>query len=108
MTHIALFPGVFDPPTLGHMDIIKRAPLVCKKLIVATAQSLAKTTIFTLEERVAMLKAATHAYPHVEIATFSGLTVAFAREKNVQFLLRGLRSFSDFEHELQMATAIEK
>lgn len=104
MTHTALFPGVFDPLTLGHLDIIKRAPLVCEKLIVATAQNLAKASIFTIEERLAMLKAATQDCPYVEIATFSGLAVEFAKEKGVQFLLRGLRSLSDFEQELQMAS----
>jgi pantetheine-phosphate adenylyltransferase len=105
MTQIALFPGVFDPPTLGHLDIIKRASLVCEKLIVGVAQNLTKTSLFTIEERIAMLRAATHANPHVEIAAFSELAVEFAKKRKVHFLLRGLRSFADFEHESQMAAA---
>jgi len=105
MTRIALFPGVFDPPTLGHLDIVKQAPLVCEKLIVAVAQNLTKTAVFTVEERLAMLRAATRSMPYVEIASFSGLAVDFAKEKKAHFLLRGLRSFSDFEHESQMASA---
>lgn len=105
MTRLALFSGVFDPPTLGHLDIIKRAPLVCEKLVVAVAQNLRKTSLFTIEERIAMLRAATDAYPYVEIASFSGLAVEYAKERKIHFLLRGLRSFIDFEHESQMAAA---
>ena len=105
MTRIALFPGVFDPLTLGHMDIVKRAPLICEKLIVAIAQNLSKTSLFSLEERMAMLQAATQTYSYVEIAAFSGLASEYAKKRKVQFLLRGLRSFSDFEHESQMAIA---
>jgi pantetheine-phosphate adenylyltransferase len=105
MTRIALFPGVFDPPTVGHLDIVKQASHVCEKLIVAIAQNLKKTCLFTVEERLAMLKAATRSYPYVEIASFSGLAVTFAKERKAHFLLRGLRSFTDFEHESQMASA---
>jgi pantetheine-phosphate adenylyltransferase len=105
MIRIALFPGVFDPPTLGHLDIVKRAPLVCEKLIVAVAQNLTKTSAFTLEERLAMLRAATRGYSYVEIASFSGLAVEYAKKRKAHFLLRGLRSFADFEHESQMAIA---
>jgi pantetheine-phosphate adenylyltransferase len=105
MTRIALFPGVFDPPTLGHLDIVKQAPLVSEKLIVAIAQNLKKTCLFTVEERLAMLRAATRSHPYVEIASFSGLAVTFAKERKAHFLLRGLRSLADFEHESQMAAA---
>ena len=105
MTRIALFPGVFDPLTLGHMDIVKRSPLICEKLIVAIAQNISKTSLFTVEERLAMLRAAVHEHPYVEIAAFSGLAIDYAKERNVQFLLRGLRSYADFEHESQMAMA---
>ncbi len=108
MTRIALFPGVFDPPTIGHLDIIERASLIVEKLIVAVGENLAKTTLFTIEERLAMLRLATKAYPHVEIVSFKGLSVAYAKERNVHFLLRGIRSFADFEHETQMAMANRK
>lgn len=105
MTRIALFAGVFDPLTLGHLDIIKRAPLVCDKLIVAVAQNLMKTYTFTLEERLAMLRAVTAVDPHVEIASFSELAVDYAKKRKANFLLRGLRSLADFEYESQMAVA---
>lgn len=105
MTRIALFPGVFDPLTLGHMDIVKKAPLVCEKLIVAIAENRMKSTLFTEEERMAMLTLATQAYPYVEIAAFKGLAVEYAKKRKVQILLRGLRSVADFDHESQMAAA---
>ena len=103
MTRIALFPGVFDPLTLGHLDMIKRAPLICEKLIIAVADNRSKTATFTIEERLSMLRAVTHSVPYVEITAFSGLAVDYAKERKVQFLLRGLRSIADFEHESQMA-----
>ena len=105
MTRIALFPGVFDPLTLGHMDVVKRASLVCDRLIVAVAENLSKKTSFTVQERLAMLKAATHKLGYVEVVSFSGLAVEYARERTAQFLVRGLRSFADFDPESQMAIA---
>jgi len=105
MSRIALFPGVFDPMTLGHLDLVIRAPLICEKLIVAVAENRTKSTLFTEEERIAMLRAATQAYPYVEIAAFKGLAVEYAKERKIHFLLRGLRSIADFEHESQMASA---
>jgi pantetheine-phosphate adenylyltransferase len=105
MSRIALFPGVFDPLTIGHMDIIKRAPLVCEKLIVGIAHNLKKQTIFTIEERLAMLRDATQAFSYVEVVSYSGLSTEYARKRNAHFLLRGLRSFTDYEHESQMAAA---
>ena len=105
MTRIGLFPGSFDPPSLGHIDIIRRASHFCDRLIVAVAIKPEKNPLFSLEEKMEMLKIATHSIPHVEIAPFHGLVVDFAKEKNVHFLVRGLRAFSDVEGEFQMALA---
>lgn len=102
----ALFPGTFDPPTLGHLDIIKRSSEVCDQLYVGIAGNAEKTKeIFSLEERKEMLQAICKPFPHVKITTFSTLATAFAREHSIDFLLRGLRTFSDFEYELKMSFA---
>ena len=103
MTRIALFPGTFDPLTLGHLDIIKKAPLICDQLIVAIAHNSAKKTLFSLDERLEMLHAAVRSFSYVKIDQFTGLTTEYAHTKQVKFLLRGVRSFSDFENEMQMA-----
>jgi len=103
MTRTALYPGVFAPPTLGHLDIITRSLAVCDKLIVGIAENSSKTTPYSIQEREAMLKAATRHLPFVEIAPFSGLVIDFAKKRKVQFLLRGLRTIADFEKEWQMA-----
>lgn len=87
------------------MDIIKRASLICEKLIVGVAHNIAKKTSFTVEERLAMIKAATHHLGHVEVVAFAGLAIKYASERRAHFLVRGLRSFADFDHESQMATA---
>ncbi len=100
MKRIALFPGTFDPPSLGHLDIIQKAKLICDHLIIAIAQKLDKKPLFSIEERSEMLKKIA---PHAEITPFHGLIVDFAREKKASFLIRGLRAFSDFEYEFQMA-----
>lgn len=102
MSRIGLFPGTFDPPSRGHLDIIQRAKLVCDHLIVAIAVKPDKKSLFSIEERIEMLKKIA---PHVEIVSFHGLIVDFAREKKATFLIRGLRAFSDFEYEFQMALA---
>lgn len=107
MSRIGLFPGTFDPPTKGHLDIIKRAALICDRLIIAVAVKPDKrsTSVFSVEEKMEMLRLMTKSISHVEIVHFHGLIVDFAREKKVSFLVRGLRTFSDFEGEFQMAAA---
>ena len=99
----AIYPGSFDPVTLGHWDLIQRAAKLVDRLVVAVLHNPAKTPAFTVEERVAMLKELTASLPNVEITTFHGLLVDFAKAQNAQFIVRGVRAFSDFEYEFQMA-----
>lgn len=102
----ALFPGTFDPPTLGHIDIIKRSASICDKLYVGIAVNAYKSdALFSVEEKVAMLKQICKPYPHVEIVHFSSLVIEFAKQNQINYLLRGLRAFSDFEYEFRMALA---
>jgi len=99
----AIYPGSFDPVTLGHWDLIQRAAKLVDRLVVAVLHNPAKTPAFTVEERVAMLTELTVSLPNVEITTFHGLLVDFAKAQNAQFIVRGVRAFSDFEYEFQMA-----
>lgn len=100
---IALYAGSFDPPTLGHLDLIQRASTLFDKVIVAVARNDQKTGLFTVSERVDMLAEMIADIPNVSVANFSGLTVQFARETGACALIRGLRVVSDFEFELTMA-----
>lgn len=104
---IGLFPGTFGPPSKGHLDIIQRACHICDRLIVAVAHKPVKhnESSFTEQEKIEMLRLITRSLPQVEIVAFHGLIVDFAREKKANFLIRGLRAFSDFEYEFQMALA---
>ncbi|TET67821.1 MAG: pantetheine-phosphate adenylyltransferase [Candidatus Zixiibacteriota bacterium] len=99
----ALYPGTFDPVTNGHLDLIERASLLFDRLVVAVADNPSKETLFTREERVSLLKASVKGLKNVEIKHFSGLTVEYARKLKVTAIVRGLRVFSDFEYEFQMA-----
>lgn len=102
----ALFPGTFDPPTLGHVDIIYRSASICDKLYVGIAENAYKSKpLFSVEEKVAMLKEICKPYSHVEVVHFSTLVVEYANENKINFLIRGLRAFSDFEYEFRMALA---
>jgi pantetheine-phosphate adenylyltransferase len=102
----ALFPGTFDPPTLGHIDIIKRSASICDKLYVGIAINPSKSNVlFTVQEKEAMLKKICRPYPHVEVIHFSSLVVEFAKQNQIDYLIRGLRAFSDFEYEFRMALA---
>ena len=98
----AIYPGSFDPVTLGHLDIIKRSAALVDHLIVGVLNNSTKTPLFS-DERVNMLKEVTKDIPNVEILSFSGLLVDFAREHNVQAIIRGLRAVTDFEYELAMS-----
>ena len=104
----AIYPGSFDPVTLGHLDIIKRSAALVDHLIVGVLNNSTKTPLFSVDERVNMLKEVTKDIPNVEILSFSGLLVDFAREHNVQAIIRGLRAVTDFEYELQMAQTNHK
>ncbi len=99
----AIYPGTFDPMTNGHLDMVQRAVNCCDRLVVGVARSTPKNVWFSLEERVALVKTATASLPTVEVVPFEGLLVEFARELGALFLIRGVRAFSDFEYELQMA-----
>lgn len=100
---IAIYPGSFDPVTKGHLDIITRSARMTDKLIVAVLNNGSKLPLFSVEERVNMLKEVTKDIPNVEIDSFRGLLVEYAQQKNATIIVRGLRAVTDFEYELQMA-----
>ncbi|MBE5873845.1 MAG: pantetheine-phosphate adenylyltransferase [Lachnospiraceae bacterium] len=99
----AIYPGSFDPMTLGHLDIIKRASEIFDVLIVSVLNNKEKTPLFSVEERVNILKEATKELPNVEVDSFSGLLINYAAEKDLHIAVRGLRAITDFEYELQLA-----
>jgi pantetheine-phosphate adenylyltransferase len=103
MTRIAIFPGTFDPPTMGHEDLIRRSLSLADQVIVAIGDNLAKQSLFTVAERLELLRAMIGSWPGVEIATFSGLLADFARDRGANLIVRGLRAVADFEFELQRA-----
>jgi pantetheine-phosphate adenylyltransferase len=103
MSVSALYPGTFDPPTNGHLDLIERGAKLFDHLIVAVLNNPGKDPLFTVEERVEMLKESTVALKNVSVATFDGLMVEFARKQGVSAVLRGIRAISDYEYEFQMA-----
>ena len=100
---IAIYPGSFDPITNGHLDLIDRGAKLFGKLTVSVLGNDAKQPLFTVEERVEMLREVVHGYPNVEVASFDGLLVDYAFQKGATVLLRGIRAISDYEYELQMA-----
>lgn len=100
---IALYPGSFDPVTFGHVDIIKRSARVFDKVYVAVLINSAKSPTFTIEERMEMLKECCAPFKNVEVASFDGLTVDFAKSVGATVMVRGLRAVSDFESEIQIA-----
>ena len=99
----ALCPGTFDPVTNGHLDIIERASRLFDPVVVAVLQNASKRHLFTVEERVGMLKEALHDVERVEIGSFSGLLVDYAKERGIKAIVKGLRAVTDFDYELQMA-----
>ena len=99
----ALYPGTFDPPTNGHVDLIQRGAKLFEHLTVGILKNPVKNPLFTVDERVEMLIEATSALGNVSIATFDGLMVDFARQQEAKAVLRGIRAISDYEHEFQMA-----
>lgn len=99
----ALYPGSFDPITNGHIDIIERASRLCNEVIVTVLPNTSKSPLFSLEERVSMIKEVTASYANVSVSQYAGLLVDFADEQNAQVIIKGLRAVSDFEYEFQMA-----
>ena len=100
---LAIYPGSFDPITNGHLDLIERARRVFGGLIVAVLTNPDKLPLFTVMERVEMLQEATRGMPNVAVDTFGGLLVEYAKQKGAGIILRGIRAFTDYEYELQMA-----
>ena len=99
----ALYPGTFDPPTNGHVDLIQRGAKIFGHLTVAILNNPVKNPLFTVEERVEMLREVTGAIENVSVATFGGMMVDFARQQGATAVLRGIRAISDYEYEFQMA-----
>lgn len=101
--NIAIYPGSFDPLTLGHMDVIHRAAGMFNTLCVSVLNNKEKSPLFSATERVNILKEATKDIPNVKVESFSGLLVNYARQKDAHIIIRGLRAITDFDYELQIA-----
>jgi pantetheine-phosphate adenylyltransferase len=100
---IAIYPGSFDPPTNGHLDLIERGSKIFEELVVAILRNTEKSPMFSVAERLEMLTALTESLPNVRIDTFDGLMVEYAKSIDATCVLRGIRAISDYEYELQMA-----
>ncbi len=105
---IALYPGTFDPITFGHIDVIKRASSLFDEVIVSVAGSSSKKTLFSVDERKEMIRAAIKGIKNVTITSFKGLMIEYAKSQNANVVIRGLRAISDFEYEFQMALTNRK
>lgn len=108
MSSEAIYPGTFDPMTVGHVDLIQRASGIFDRLVVAVSTNPSKKPLFSQEERVEMARAITARMPNVEVDTFQGLLVDYAEKRGIMQIVRGLRAFSDFEFEFQMALTNRK
>lgn len=108
MSTKAVYPGTFDPVTYGHLDVIKRTASIYDKVYVAVAQSRDKSPLFSIDERIEMIKESTSHLGNVEIESFKGLVVNYAESKGAGVVVRGLRMISDFEYEFQMALTNRK
>lgn len=104
----AIYPGSFDPVTYGHLDVIKRSSKIVDELIVGVLNNNAKMPLFSAEERVKMLKSTTKELINLQIVTFDGLLIDFARQQKADVVIRGLRAITDFEYELQMSQTNHK
>jgi len=103
MTRLAIYPGSFDPPTRGHEDLARRSLVLCDRLIIAVATNSSKQPLFSIEERLGLLRAAIGPDPRITFEHFDGLLADFARKTGARLVIRGLRAVSDFEYEFQMA-----
>lgn len=105
---VVIYPGSFDPVTYGHLDIIDRCSKKFSKVIVSVLNNKSKKNLFSIEERVELLEKTLEKYDNVEVDTFSGLLIDYAKEKECTIVIRGLRAVSDFEYEMQMALVNKK
>ncbi len=103
MPNLAIYPGTFDPITNGHLDLIQRGLKIFDRIIVAVAEGSFKKALFSVAERLEMIRAAVGDNPNIDIESFPGLLVNYVRSKNARVVLRGLRAVTDFEYEFQMA-----
>lgn len=103
MTRVAIYPGSFDPPTRGHEDLARRSLALCDRLIVAVAQNSAKAPLFSVEERLCLLRKSMGDDARITYESFDGLLVEYARSRDASMVVRGLRAVSDFDFEFQMA-----
>ena len=108
MKKLAIYAGTFDPLTYGHLDLIERSAEIFEKLIIAVADDSPKKTMFDADERVEMVSEVVKEYDNIEVEKFNGLLIHYARDKGVKLLIRGLRAYSDFEYEFQMALTNRK
>jgi pantetheine-phosphate adenylyltransferase len=99
----AVCPGSFDPPTNGHLDVVGRASLLFDEVVVAVLVNKSKKSMFTVDERIAMLTEVTAMYPNVRVGSFHGLLVDYCRDNGISAIVKGLRAVTDFDYELQMA-----
>ena len=99
----AIYPGSFDPVTLGHLDIIERTSKMFDRVIIGVLNNKSKSPLFSVEERVNIIKEVTSSLPNVEVQSFEGLLIDFVRKNDARVIVRGLRAITDFEYELQMA-----
>nr|WP_314445365.1 pantetheine-phosphate adenylyltransferase [uncultured Sphingomonas sp.] len=103
MSRTAVYPGTFDPITLGHLDIIRRGARMCDKLVIGVTTNPSKQPMFSVEERMAMVERETADMPNVSVTQFDSLLMDFAENQGAAMILRGLRAVADFEYEYQMA-----
>ena len=99
----AIYPGSFDPITFGHLDIIERSSKIVDELVIGVLHNSAKNSLFSLDERVSMIKETTKHLPNVKVGSFDGLLVDYMKEIDASIIIRGLRAVTDFEYELQIA-----
>ena len=99
---VAIYPGSFDPPTNGHLDIVERSARLFDRVVVGVGRNLAKKTVFTADERIALMREACAKHRNVEVREFDGLQVDFAKSVGATFIIRGIRALSDFEFEFEM------
>ena len=100
---IAIYPGSFDPITKGHLDVLETSAGIFDKVIIAVAKNSEKNGFLSIEERVNLIKASVKHLPNVEVDSFDGLTIEYAKKRGAQILIRGLRAVSDFEYEMQLS-----